>query len=200
MSSIDKPIVKPKTFSAMDMWKYHISKLQKENDKLKTKSENGVAKCKLVDENGNVVADYKTFKKVIALHNIKCATKLIHGYTINLNSGLGYLFVARIERSLTAKPRLNRGESFKLRAKLKAEGTLTEDNWRIYYNDDDYIKLKWFRPSYNRARDTRMQNIIFYKFLPAGGQSAKGFRQTLSREVRTNPSLKALYPFIKNNK
>lgn len=134
---------------------------------------------------------YKLYKEVISLFSTLAGEKLIKGYSIDI-SPLGNIYIARIKRNFN-KPRLNRPESFKLRKELKVSGELTKENWRIYYTDDEFIKLMWHQTSATR-------NIIFYQFKPAGGQPGKGFRSTMSREINSNPNLKALYPYIDNNK
>lgn len=188
------------TLSAHDVFKAYAQKLVKENPELKIRSHNGVSSYLVVKPDKTVLIDFKTFKQVLALYNTKAGTKLINGYSINLLNGLGYLYVARIKRSLIAKPKLNKGLSYKLRKELLEKGELTRDNWKRYYTDDDYVKVMWFKPSYTRANVAGFDNVIFYKFLPAGGNKGKGFKQRLSVSIRHKSELLALYPYIVNKK
>jgi hypothetical protein len=173
--------------STLDSYNSYVKKLLVDNIGFKAKSKGIYKYAEVYKEDGSLYISYKLYKKIVSLFNIKAGIKLIHGYHIHVPP-LGYLYIGIHKRSVV-KPRLNRGESFKLRKQLEAEGTLTKENWLVYYTDDDYIKLTWFKQA-------AIRNIIYYKFLPAGGQPNKGFRQIMSREISSNPNLKALYPFI----
>lgn len=140
-------------------------------------------------ETGKEVMNYKLFKRVIALYNLYAGESLIKGYTLNLLNGLGNIFIARKERDPNIQS-LNQHESRKLYAKLKEEGTLTKHNWKVFYTDNEFITTVW-----HKERKS-LRNILFYKFVPAGGQPGKGFRAKVSKSIFANPMLKGLYPFI----
>lgn len=183
-----KHSTKPKIFSVRHSYEDYGKKLIREDLSLKGKRDNGVANGIITKEDGSIYITYKLYKKILAAFFIKAAAKLLNGYAIDLLNGLGDLYICRIGRNPNNQ-KLNKGESYKLRKQLKATNTLTDDNWKIYYTDDEYIRLKWHKPS-------NIHNIMFYTFSPAGGQSGKGFRQLMSRSIVATPTLKALYPFI----
>ncbi len=191
---MSKPATKLVNYSTIDAYTLYASKLLADNPTYKSKFQRSI-KYEFIYDGDKLVMSYKIFKTVIASFNRKAGQAIKHGYSIDLGNGLGYLFVVRIERSPNGKQVLNKGESKKLYAKLKADGTLTKENWKVFHSDEEYIKLHWFKPSFTRATHG-LPEWTFYKFKTAGGQPGKGFRQELSRDIMINPSLKALYPFI----
>lgn len=186
---MSKIATKPKTFSVQDSYEEYTKKLISKNPFLVGKRKYSIANGEVTYSIDNkLYIDYKKYKRVIASFCIKAAIRLLNGYTIDLLNGLGYLYICRIGRNPN-NPKLNKGESYKLKKELTAAGTVTDDNWKVFYTDDEYIRLKWSKTSYIR-------NLLFYTFTPAGGQVGKGFRQQMSRAITANPSFKALYPFI----
>lgn len=190
---MSKVATKPKTFTAVDSYNFYSEKLLKENLDLKGVRAYGRKYGKILKEDNTIYIDYPTYKKILALYFIKAGIKLIHGYTLDLLHQLGCLFILRIGRN-PANLTLNRVESFRRRKELKAQGRvdIKPEEWRTYYTDDEYVRLKWFKPSFVR-------NIKFYTFAPAGGQPGKGFKQLMSRSISSNRSLLSLYPFVPYN-
>lgn len=187
---MSKVATKPKTFSAIQSYHAYAEKLLREDLSLKGVRAYNQKYGKILKEDGTIYIDYKRYRKILSLYFIKAGIKLIQGYTVDLLHQLGHLYILRIGRSPN-KLRLNRVASFNKLKELKASGKLDikPEDWRTYYTDDEYIRLKWFKPSYIR-------NIKFYTFSPANGQPGKGFKQTMSRTISSNPSLLALYPFV----
>jgi len=180
----------PKTLSAKDSYKEYSKKLLSENSTLIAKRAYGLVYGKIFNEDGTLYIDYNQYKKILSLIYIKAGVKLIQGRNFNLGSALGYIFIMRQGRNPLLKPRLNKGESFKYKRQLEAEGKeVTKDNWKIFYTDEEFVRTNWSKVSYTR-------NISFYKFSAAGGQPGKGFKQTMSRAVSSNPSLLINYPYI----
>jgi hypothetical protein len=120
----------------------------------------------------------------------KATASIINGYSYDLLNGMGYLFVIRKERRPDS-PRLNRNASYKLRKELKEKGTLTEHNWKIFYQEDDYCKTHWFKPSTRFIRSKYCPDIKIYSFKPV-----KQYRIALVRTILVNPTVKAFYPFV----
>jgi hypothetical protein len=189
-----KPILKPKTYSTIDAYNLYIKNLVIDNRNYRIANPNGKTKV-VKDETGKIVENYTQYKKVIAAFNKKAGIKMVEGYSVDLLNGLGFLFIIRVERG-ASKPRLNRGESFKLRKKLEANGTLTDDNWRVYYDDEDFIMVTWFKPSYTIVNNDNMKDFKLYKFKVADGTNGKGLKKYISREVVAKPHLKFIYPFV----
>lgn len=185
---MSKIATKPKIFSAQQSYEEFAKTLIKTDLTLKGVRKYSVTNGEVLKEDGSVYIDYKKYKKILASFCIKAAVKLLNGYTIDLLNGLGYLYICRIGRNPN-NPKLNRGESYKLRKEFKEANTLTSDNWKVYYTDEEYVRVKWAKTSF-------IKNVMFYTFSPAGGQMGKGFRKVMSRTITANPSLKALYPFI----
>lgn len=186
MTTVTKVATKPKTIGIVEAFElYAKSKVQADSSLIYLKK-----KGEILRADKSVLIKYKTFRNILCLYYIKAGIKLIQGYALDLGSGLGDIFVMRQERNPNVKPRLNKGESFKLKKKLEAEGKpVTADNWKIYYTDSEFTRTNWMRPNY-------VPNLQFYKFVPAGGKPGKGFRQILSHAILTNPVLTAIYPFI----
>lgn len=187
---MSKIATKPKTFSVGHSYQHYAEKLLKTDLSLKGVRAFNQKYGKILKEDGTTYIDYPTYKKILSMYYIKAGVRLINGYTIDLLNQLGCLFILRIGRS-PSKLRLNRVVSFKRLKELRAEGRtdIKPEEWRTYYTDDEYIRLKWFKPSFVR-------NIKFYTFSPANGQPGKGFKQLMSRTISSNPSLLALYPFV----
>jgi hypothetical protein len=186
---MSKQSTKVATVSVLNMYYMYVKRLRGENPELTVKAWKYITDGQVIDPFGKVVIDYPTFKKVIALHNKKVGAKLIKGWAFKLGKGLGDLFMTRIERPPN-HGHLNMPESLKLRRKLKEAGTLTAENWKVPYTDDDFLMLMWHKG--NR----HLRNIHLYKFKTAGGQPGKGFRHQISSSNKRNPHLKGLYPFL----
>lgn len=190
MAKVIKIATKPKTFGVRDAYLDYAESVLVAHPELKGSRAYSLTNGVIKRVDGTVYTDYKIFRKIISLYYIKAGVRLINGYTLDLGSGLGDVFLLRQERNPLSKPRLNRGESFKLKKLLKEKGQeVTKDNWKVYYTDDEFIKTAWFRPSFVR-------NLEFYKFSPANGQPGKGFKQLMSRTVTSNPNMLILYPFL----
>ncbi len=192
---MSKPIVKPVNRVTKDAYAAYAKKLLLENPTYTVKKYKDIIYEQILDADGKIVMSYKIFKTVASGFNKKAGDYIINGYSLDLMNRMGCLFIVRIERGPNAKKRLNRGESFKLRRTLKEAGTLTADNWRVYYNDEEYVKMHWYKPAFAQVPD-KLIDFKFYKFTPAGGTAGNGFRLKMSREVSTNPGLKSLYPFV----
>lgn len=187
MSKVSTP---PKTLSVADSYQVYAKELIEENPTLKGERAYKLTFGRVLNEDGTIYIDYKQYKKILSLYFIKAGVKLINGYNLDLESGLGSIFIMRQGRNPATKPRLNKGESFKMKKQWEAEGKeITKDNWKIYYTDEEFTRTVWFKPSFVR-------NLTFYKFSPANGQPGKGFKQTMSRAISSKPSLLALYPFV----
>lgn len=180
---------KTPTFGIADLYAFFAKEFLEANPaysgKFGLEHPNGI----ISDAEGNVVMSYRIYTNILRAYFTAAAEELIKGYPLDLEAGLGNIFVARVERNPNLNLRLNRGESFKLKRKLEAGGQLNGDNWKVYYNDDDFVQVMWFRPSF-------IKNLRYYKFRAAGGQPGKGFRQTLSRSITNDPKLEAQYPFL----
>lgn len=185
-----KIATKPKTFGPIQSYTYFVTTLLKERLDLKGKRAFNQQYGIVSEESGKVYIDYKLYKKILSLYFMKAGARLINGYTVDLLNTLGCLFILRIGRN-PENLRLNRTDSFKKLKQLKATGRtdIRQEEWKSYYTDDEYIRLKWFKPSFVR-------NIKFYTFSPANGQPGKGFKQLMSRTISSNPRLLALYPFV----
>jgi len=180
----------PKTLSVKDSYLEYSKKLLNENTTLTAKRFYGSPYGKIFNEDGSLYIDYNLYKKILSLIYIKAGVKLIQGRNFNLGSALGYIFIMRQGRNPASKPRLNKGESFKYKKELEAQGKeVTKDNWKIYYTDEEFTRTNWSKVSFTR-------NILFYKFSPANGQPGKGFKQTMSRAISANPNLLINYPYI----
>lgn len=187
---MSKIATKPATLTAIQSYDEYSRSLLENNISLRGERAYRLTFGKIYNEDGSLYISYKIYKKILSLYFIKCGIKLIGGYSINLLSGLGALYLMRQGRNPSAKPRLNRGESFKLKRQMEEDKEeITKDNWKVYYTDDEFMRTNWHKPSF-------VKNLIFYKFCPAGGQPGKGFKQTMSRTISSNPSLLALYPFV----
>lgn len=179
--------------SAEQMYKMFIKELLAKNPTYKAKRLRSIADGQILDASGTVVFTYFEFKTILSACNKRVGLKLIKGYTYDFGYGLGDLFIARIDRNPNTTV-FNRGASFTLRRKLKAENKLTETNWKVPYGDDDFISTVWHKSN------GKMRNLIFYKFKTAGGQPGKGFRQALSGANKKNSTLKSLYPLLPTKK
>lgn len=177
------------TFGAVDMYHYYVKLLLIENPTYTAKRWKHIDKGNVFNEKGDLVIDYTTYKKILSLYNKKAAEHIIQGYTLDLLNGLGNLFIARVERPANSK-RMNMGASNALKKRLEAEGTLTATNWIVYFVDDDFISSIWHKG--NRS----VINIRLYQFKAAAGQIGKGFMHSISKAVRNNPVLKAIYPYL----
>lgn len=185
-----KIATKPATFGIKDLYQNYIDKVLENNPSFTCKMEYYVYRGGVYKPDGSKYTDYKIFKNVTRLYYIKAGVNLINGQAFDLGTGLGNIFILRKGRNPLLKPRLNKGESFKLRKAMIARGEeLTQDNWKIYYVDEEYTTVAW-----HKAAATR--NIVFYKFSAANGQAGKGFKQTMSKSIFSNPRLLAFYPFV----
>ncbi len=184
----NKVSTKPSNFSTEQIFKYFVDELILKHPYWIIRRKGHLAEGEVITENGEVYIDYKQFKNILAATNKAFGEKLIKGCTVNLLNGLGDVYIARIERNPN-NLKVNYHESNRLKKKLQEEGVeLTNTNWKVYYTDEEYIKLKHHKP-------TVLRNIQFYHFKPAGGPT--GFRRKFAREIMTNAGLKALYPLIK---
>ena len=113
-----KVATKPKTFGIRDSYKFLVNKVLTANPTFTTKKANDFTRGIIYKEDGSLFIDYATFKDILKLYYIKAGVRLINGYSFSLGSGLGDIYIARQGRNPEVKPRLNRGESFKLRKKL----------------------------------------------------------------------------------
>ena len=138
---MSKISVLPKNFSVQDSYQIYVKNLLKNNSTLKGERKHNMVNGIIYNEDKTVKIDYKLYKKILCLYYIKAGIKLIYGYAIDLLHDLGRLFIVRIERNPN-NPRLNRGASYQLRKKLTLSGELKEDNWKIFYTDEDYVRLK----------------------------------------------------------
>lgn len=175
-------------YSAGDMYQLFVKDLLIENPTYTAKRWKHIANGIVLNGDKEVIT-YTKYKDILSRYNKKAADKVIHGYTLDLYNRLGNLFVARVERPAGNK-RIDHASSKKLKKRLEEEGTLTETNWLVYYNDDDFIMAVWHKG--NR----QLTGIRLYNFKAAYGQVGKGFRRILSKTYQNNPYLKALYPFL----
>lgn len=186
---MSKVATKIELVAAEAIWQFYVKKHLEANPTHTTKYLKNTPNGQIFNHEGKLVLNYTKFRQILIAHNKKVGEKIVKGYAYDLGAGLGDLYVARVERPTNSKA-LNKAESLKLHAKLKAAGTLTKENWKVFYTDDDFIMLVWHKGN------GRLRNIHLYKFKTAGGQPGKGFRQSISIAVKTNPTLKAQYPFI----
>ncbi len=188
---MSKVATKPKTFTAIQSYEFYSQKLIAENTTLRGERAYKLKYGKIFNEDGSLYTSYNLYKQILSLYFIKCGVKLIDGFNLNLEHGLGYVFIMRQERNPASKPRLNKGESFKRKKDMEAAGEeITRDNWKIYYTDEEFTRTNWLKPL------SFIRNIEFYKFAPAGGQAGKGFRNLMSRTISSNPNLLINYPFV----
>jgi len=187
---MSKVSTKPKTYGIHDSYRYYVQQLLKEVPELKGKRHAGIANGIILSPDGTEYITFKMYKNILGLYYMKMGVKLIHGYAFELHAGLGNIFIMRQERDHSLKPRVNRGESFKLRAKLKKENKELVD-WKVVYTDEEFVRTTWMKPKY-------VKNITFYKFSPANGKPGKGFKQLMSRTINSNKQLLALYPLVSN--
>jgi hypothetical protein len=180
---------KIKLYSTEDMYNLWLENHLRDNPTHTAKRCRSIDRGQVLDEKGKVVFTYFKFKEILKIHNKLVGENIIKGKTYDLGNSLGNIFIARIERNSKGQ-RMNRGESFKLRKKLKEAGTLTKDNWKVYYLDDDYCSLTWHK----NLRHHR--NVHLYSFKTAGGQPGKGFRQQMTRTINFHPEYKGFYPFL----
>ncbi len=188
MSKVSTPLG---AVSAEDMYQHFVKELLKNNPNYKARRFKYITNGEVYkQENGEDirVITYPQFKEILSEYNTVAGEKIIQGYTLAMGTGLGDIFAARIQRPTSGR-RLDRGASFKRRKELKEAGTLTNENWKITYTDDDFIMVMWHR-------GLTTPNIHLYKFKTAGGQPGKGFRAKLSNAIKTNPALKGIYPFL----
>ncbi len=188
---MSKVATTPKTFTAIQSYDQYSKTLIVENTKLRGERAYKLKYGKVYNEDGTLYIDYHLYKKILSLYFIKAGVKMIEGFNLNLEHGLGYLYIMRQERNPASKPRLNKGESFRLKKQLEEKGGIEGDNWKVYYTDDEFTRTNWFKPYSDFIR-----NIEFYKFAPAGGQAGKGFKQLMSRTISSNPNLVINYPFV----
>lgn len=187
---MEKIATKPKVFGIKDLYSNYVDTLLKNNPTFTTKTAFYVPKGIVYKEDGTKYIDYNTFKDITRLYYIKAGVNLINGQAFELGLALGNIFILRKGRNPLLKPRLNRGESFKLRKSMKAKGEeITKDNWKIFYVDEEYTTIAWHKPAGTK-------NIGFYKFSSANGQAGKGFKQIMSKSIFSNPRLLAFYPFV----
>jgi hypothetical protein len=187
---MSKVATKPRTLTAVQSYDDYSKKLIATNASLRGKRAYKLTFGEVYNEDGTLYISYPTYKKILSLYFIKAGVKLINGYAVDLEHGLGHIFIMRQGRNPAIKPRLNKGESFKLKKQWEVEGKeITADNWKVYYMDEEFTRTNWFKPSF-------IKNLIFYKFSPAAGQPGKGFKQTMSRAISSKPSLLSLYPFV----
>lgn len=180
----------PKTLSTIHSYNEYSKELISNNSTLQGKRSHKLQFGTILNEDGTLYINYPLYKKGLSLYFIKAGVKLINGGSLDLEHGLGHVYIMRQGRNPAFKPRLNRGESFKLRKEFIAEGKeLTADNWKVYYTDEEFTRTQWFKPSF-------VKNLTFYKFSPANGQPGKGFKQTMSRAISSKPNLLALYPYM----
>jgi len=190
MFNPNKVSTKPNNFSTEHIYKFYIEGLLLDHPSYKAKRQGHIANGIVFDENGKEVINYKKFKITLATINSTFGDKLIRGYVMDLLNKLGDLYIARIERNPN-NLKLNYLESKRLKKQRLADGEeITDTNCRVYYTDDEYIRLKHHKPA-------NLRNLRFYHFKTAGGP--KGYRRKMSREIQANTSLKALFPLIKYN-
>lgn len=190
MYNPNKVSTTPNNFSTEHIYRFYVESLLIDHPTWTSKRKGHIAKGEVFNEEGKLVISYKTFKTVLAAVNTTFGEKLIKGYVMDLLNKLGDLYIARIERNPN-NLKLNYLESKRLKKKLAEEGEeLTETNWRVYYTDDEYIRLKHHKPGF-------LRNLRFYHFKTAGGQN--GYRRKMSRDIQATPTLKALYPLIRYN-
>lgn len=187
---MSKIATKPKVFGIKDLYNNYVDKILLNNPTFTTKVGYSLGRGYVFKEDKSVYIDYKIFKNITRLYYIKAGVSIINGQAFNLGTGLGNVFILRKGRNPLIKPRLNRGESFKLKRLLEKEGKeVTNTNWKIYYVDEEFAMVAWHKP-------IATENIAFYKFSAANGQPGKGFKQIMSRSICSNPKLLALYPFV----
>jgi len=187
MSKVSTP---PKTLSVRDAYIDYADRVILANPNYTFRRSSNITKGTIFTENGTFYMDYKEYKNILSLYYIKAGVSIIKGYAFNLNAGLGNIFLMRQGRDPSVKPKLNRGESFKIKKELDMKGVDTTNGcWKVFYTDTEFTRTQWHRIAFVR-------NITFYKFAPAGGQPGKGFKQTMSKAITANPKLLILYPFV----
>jgi len=187
---MSKIATKPKTLGIKDSYEEYSKQVLIDNPTFTKERAYKLSNGKIYREDGSLYVSYKEYRNILALYYIKAGIKLIHGYTLDLLCNLGNIFIMRQGRNPSIKPRMNKGESFKRKRTMEAKGEeITKDNWKVFYTDEEFTRTNWFKHSY-------IKHITFYKFLPAGGQTGKGFRNIMSRTINSNPSLLAVYPFV----
>lgn len=196
---MSKISTKPKMVSAVDMYyKYIQEKFLSQNTPelkiYKTKTYRHYISSGVVVEaaTSKVVFDYGVFKDILSAFNKAAQDKLIAGQALKLGYGLGDIFMARIERP-PQSTRLNQLESRKLYLQRKQDGTLTNENWKVFYTDDDYVATIWHKGN------GRLRNVHLYKFKTATGKnksSPDGFSARISKAHKANQHLKVRYPYL----
>jgi len=177
------------TTSALDMYYMYANRLIEKDPTLSLRAWKYITDGEIINKEGKVVINYRQFKEILSAYNRKAGDRVIKGYTLDLLNGLGNLFMARIQRP-TNSNRIDYGTSKKLRAKLEAEGKLTDTNWLVPYTDDDFIMLLWHKSN------KKQPGAHIYKFKVAGGKPGTSFKSSISMANKLNPHLKAFYPFL----
>lgn len=174
-------IVKPKTRTAKDMYKF----FKKQNPDSK------------------VV--YWFFKEVLSRYNKKVSEYIIAGETLRLGSKLGYSAIRKIDRTYS-KPTPNWGASLKLKNQLIKEGKTPKgpdnpngEEWLVFYTDSYYFRWSWIK----RGGRSPVRNTTVYAFHPTSNRSTTsnedpdwdslGNKGKLTLANRLNPVLHLRY-------
>lgn len=182
----------PKNYSAEHIFTMYAERLVADNPGWYTRVHKSHNKGHVFNEKRELVITYKKFKNILSELNKEFGKALINGYTVDLLNSLGCLYVARIKRNANIA-RINHVASSKRKKELIAKGEDISDvsKWKIYYTDDEYIRLKHFRPN---TKNKQYHGLQFYRFMPAKG--ANGLRRKISTAVNTRQVSIAIYPLI----
>lgn len=136
----------------------------------------------------------ETFKKVCKEFNKQVIEFLIEGYSFELGHHLASFKIVRCERSFK-KPRVNWGESNKLKAKLLEEGKQLYDSktgegeqWIVFFTDDFFCKVHW------EKYRCKVPNKSAYEFVPSRG--LKGLSTKLKEHLNKHELNYQDYSFL----
>lgn len=171
-------IVKPRTFSAREMYKFY---------------------CK---HNPDKPVPYWMYKEVLTRVNKKASNEIIFGSVFNLGANLGYVLIRKIRRNFD-KPKPDWGASNKIKKELIAKGITPKDQnnpngeeWIKFYSDPWYLRWAWTKYT------CKVKNQSVYAFAPTSNRSKTagdnslpklGNKGKLVLANRLNPALHVLY-------
>lgn len=168
----------------MDMYRWYVAKMLKENPDYYTAYDSLVRRqgivllMRKVNGREEIHMSYTLFRSILERNNTKAKAAVIAGRKYNLGQGLGYLLARRVERDFT-NPRINVIETVKYRRQHPGDTTTV-----IYYMDEHYCRIAWHKIG-------KVRNESVYEFKPA-----KEFRLSFSKAQFENPALKFKYLFF----
>lgn len=133
--------------------------------------------------------DYNKYREACELFNIYAMEEIIEGKTLNMGAYLSTLSIIRIERNYS-NPKVNWGETNKLKKELLEEDDITEDDlyskdnpdgikYFVYHTDDWYCRFYW------NKKYCKVTNKSVYSFHATRG--LKGNKTKLKEALKNNP-------------